>query len=196
MWNRCLVAVAMLLVSAWVGTPGPAAAAPEQGGGVKAAAPATRPSTRPATPLPAGLAGDWFWGSISPTKYWDRDTGEFVGHGYSGALSYVFGADGTYKRYFYLEQRLGGETSGIFSASEGTVAFTGDTFTLTPAKGTYRFTTGRKKPTERPMRQDELERPGLVFTWRLEKKREGGGPPVLMISKEGEDARAFNRGTE
>jgi hypothetical protein len=141
--------------------------------------------------VPAGLVGDWFWGTVSPTRYWDRDTGDFVGHGYSGALSYVFAADGTYKRYFYLETRLGGDVSGIFSASEGTVAFTGDTFTLKPTKGTYRFTEGRSKKKEREMRRDELERPGLVFTYRMEKKADGA--QVLMVGKEGEDARAFNR---
>lgn len=144
--------------------------------------------------VPAGLVGDWFWGTVSPTRYWDRDTGDFVGHGYSGALSYVFAADGTYKRYFYLETRLGGDVSGVFSASEGTVAFTGDTFTLKPTKGTYRFTEGRSTKKEREMRRDELERPGLVFTYRIEKKPDGA--PVLMVGKEGEDARAFSKSKE
>ena len=151
------------------------------------------PASRAAT-VPAELVGDWFWGNISPTRYWNRDTGEFLGHGYSGALSYVFEKDGTYKRYFYLETRLGGDVSGIFSASEGRVTFDGDTFTLKPTKGTYRFTDGRSKKTEREMRQDELERPGLTFKWRLEHK--AGVPPTLMIGKAGEDARAFARSKE
>jgi hypothetical protein len=164
------VAVASLAVSA-AGLAGPreqrekdVAPATEagDGGGAKGAA-----------AVPPGLAGDWFWGTVSPTQYRDRDTGEILGRGYSGALSYVFREDGTYQRHFYLEQRLGDSTSSIFSASEGTVTFTKDTFTLKPAKGTYRFVDGpRKKPRERPMRQDELERPGLVFTWRLEERRE------------------------
>lgn len=149
--------------------------------------------------VPAAVAGDWFWGTVSPTRYRDRDTGDLLGHGYSGALSYVFEKDGTYKRYFYLETRVVDETSSLFSASEGTVTFTGDTFTLKPSKGTYRFIDGpRKKPRERAMRQDELERPGLVFTWRLEQPREGekDEPPVLMIGKDGEEPRAFKRGQE
>jgi hypothetical protein len=146
--------------------------------------------------LPAGIAGDWFWGTVSPTRYRDRNTGDLLGHGYSGALSYVFEPDGTYKRYFYLETRVIDETSSLFSASEGTVTFTGDTFTLKPTKGTYRFIDGpRKKPREREMRQDELERPGLVFTWRLDRP-EKDGPPVLMVGKEGEEPRAFKRGQE
>jgi len=138
--------------------------------------------------------GDWFWGNISPTRYWDRDTGDFLGHGYSGALSYVFAADGTYKRYFYLETRLGGDVSGIFTASEGTVTFGKGTLTLKPSKGTYRFTEGRKKPRERAMRQDELERPGLEYKWQLEKDTDG--KPTLKIGKAGEEPRTFKQSSE
>src|SRR5687767_4129064 len=71
-------------------------------------------ATQPTTPAP--LVGDWFWGTISPTRYWNRDTGEFVGHGYGGSVSYVFEKDGTYKRYFYMETRLYGDVSTVFSA--------------------------------------------------------------------------------
>ena len=192
MWNRCLPAVvfvACVSLLVWMSNPG-------------SAAPATRPTAAPSTQpaagesaVPAELVGDWFSGTVSPTRYWNRDTGEFVGHGYSGALSYVFEKGGTYKRYFYLEIRLGGDVSSIFSASEGTISFSGNTLTLKPAKGTYRFIDGPgKAPRERPMQQDELERPGLVFNWQLEKK--DGGPAVLLIGKEGEDPRTFNRSTE
>jgi hypothetical protein len=158
------------------------------------AGPARAPATRPsAAAVPEALVGDWFWGNVSPTRYWDADTGDFVGHGYSGALSYVFAKDGTYRRYFYLETRLGGSVSGIFSASEGTVTFTGDAFTLKPTKGTYRFTEGRSKKRERAMTEDELARPGLVFRWRLAEKGKGK-PAVLVVGKEGEDEpREFSR---
>jgi hypothetical protein len=78
-------------------------------------------------------------------------------------------------------------------ASEGTVSFTGDTFTLKPTKGTYRFTEGRSKKRERPMTRDELERPGLTFTWRLEQGDEGK-PPALLVSKPREkDPQTFRR---
>lgn len=142
--------------------------------------------------VPPALVGDWFWGNVSPTRYWNRDTGDFVGHGYSGALSYVFNKDGTYRRYFYLETRLYGDVSGLFSASEGTVTFAADgTFTLKPAKGTYKFTEGKRLKREREMTRDELERPGLVFKWKLE---EGGAS--LVVTKEGEEARVFARSKE
>ena len=146
--------------------------------------------------VPAALVGDWFWGNVSPTRYWNRDTGDFVGHGYSGALSYVFNKDGTYQRYFYLETRLYGDVSGLFSASEGTVVFGADgTFTLKPVKGTYKFTEGKRLKRERAMTQDELERPGLVFKWKLE-EGEKGKPASLVVTKEGEEPRVFARSKE
>ena len=159
--------------------------------------PATPPAERPApttqkSTVPAELVGDWFWGNVSLARYVDRNTGDFLGNAHSGALTYAFAADGTYKRYFYLEVRPGGDVSGIFSASEGTVTFTGDSFTLRPTKGTYRFTEGCSKKREREMRQDELERPGLTFAWRLEKKAKDK-PADLIVGKPGEDPHTFRR---
>ena len=44
------------------------------------------------------------------------------------------------------------------------------------------------------MQQDELERPGLEFTWKLGKAADG--KPALAIGKAGEEPRTFSRSAE
>lgn len=165
---------------------------PQQPSPAKATAPAPRPGK---IAVPAEALGEWFWGTTSPLTYRDALTGDYVGQGYGGALTYIFYKNGTYKRYFFLETRLGSDYSSIFSASEGTVSFSADTFTLKPTKGNYRFSKGKDKPVrERPMEQDELERPGLTFSYKF--KKEDGDKAVMLVNQKDakdEEARIFQR---
>ena len=49
-------------------------------------------STFTGSTTPAPRVGDWFWGTNSPTRYWNADTGEFVGRS-GGNLDHVIPRD-------------------------------------------------------------------------------------------------------
>jgi hypothetical protein len=162
-------------------------------GAARAQGAAEKPSNPKATKVPASVVGEWFWGTVSPSYYVDRNTGEFLGNSSGGGSSFVFKADGTYQRYVLIQTRLGGSTSEIFAVSQGTVVFdeAKGTFTLRPTKGNYTFT-DNKKQRKRPMEKDELERAGLEFTYRLAKE---DGKTYLFIARKGEkpdEARRYS----
>jgi hypothetical protein len=159
------------------------AASAQDGGAAKQAA-------KPA-PVPAGLAGEWYRGSVSLARYVDARTGAYVGHNGGGSRTWVFAKDGTYKRYVYIDTGYGG--TRIFAASEGSVTFartsdTEGTFTLRPRKGTYTY----EEQGSRPMGRDALARAGTVFAYRLEAGSDGGGP-YLYVRRKGEASSEADR---
>jgi hypothetical protein len=150
-----------------------------------------KPATT-AAKIPSSLVGEWFWGTVSPSYYVDKNTGAFLGNSTGGGQTLIFKANGTYQRYVLIQTRLSLSTSEVFAASQGTVTFdeSKGAFTLHPKKGEYTFKDG-SNTRRRPMEKDELERAGLQFTYRFVKEDKS---TYLYVAKKGEkpdEARCF-----
>lgn len=106
------------------------------GGGKDATGPDD--SGLPRTDVPSSLAGDWFYGTISPTNFYDDHTGEYSGNAYGIGVYMQFAPNGTYKEYFYAYTQTYGCRTQVWTYMEGTVEVTSSSFTFYPSKGNYK----------------------------------------------------------
>jgi hypothetical protein len=148
--------------------------------------------------VPAALVGSWTWGSVNPGRYVDKVTGDYVGHAGGGATSYTFGKDGSHKRYVLIDMGAGWGNETVFSAMEGTATFdeAAGVFKVRLTKGTITFKK-RSGTTKRKLTQEDLDRGGTEFTYRLEK--DDKGTPYLLVNDKGKPAsegRRFNKDVE
>lgn len=157
-----------------------------------ASQPAT-PASQPAADVstPAALLGKWMHGSVSPTTYWNSDTGAFVGNARGTAGILEFDAAGRYKEYVYLELRTGNYTNKAWTVHEGTVAFAGDTLTIRPERGHYQFWTNGKQTTDRPMTPDEAK--GLTKTYKWTLTKDDAGNDVFTVPFEDGSSFVYRR---
>jgi hypothetical protein len=130
------------------------------------------PTTAPST-TPKPLVGKWMYGSVSPTTYWDADTGVFQGNARGSSGIYEFDDAGHYKEYIYLELRTGNFTSKAWTVHEGTVAFTNDHFTLHVERGHYQFWANNRLTTDRDMKPDECAKLSKTYAWTFGKNDAG-----------------------
>lgn len=69
---------------------------------------------------PAELVGEWRYGSVSGTTYWDSSSGAYSGHGGGQSDTLIFAKDGTYKEYAFIEVTpMAGWTTQSFTTMEG-----------------------------------------------------------------------------
>lgn len=137
----------------------------------------THPTTAPARAnVPATVVGSWVEGSISPTTYWDTQTGRYQGNARSLAQYFIFNADGTYKHYVYIEMRMYNMVTQVWTQMNGQVEFADNTFTLIPTAGHYK-TDGTRK-VDRPMTAEELAEKKTTYNWRIE---DNNDQPMLVI---------------
>jgi hypothetical protein len=136
-------------------------------------------TTRRAGATPPAFCGRWSYGSVSPTTYWDADTGRFAGNARGAAGILEFDDAGHYTEYVYLEMRTYHVTSKVWTVHSGDVAFDGDRMTLAPTQGHYKSWINDKPKTDRDMTADE--RAKLVKTYRWTMTRDDAGREVLTI---------------
>jgi len=97
----------------------------------------------PSTAIPASLrTGFWFWGSLGPIAYYDRD-GHQVGNGTEAARQYSFNevaGQGRLEFIQYLGLRNASNcVTEIYTTKKGTIAFEGtDKFTFYPVEGNFK----------------------------------------------------------
>jgi len=60
----------------------------------------------PRTTVPDELVGQWYSGNVSPTDYYNPNTGSWSGAGYGEGVLYKFTRDGHYEFAFQLTSRL------------------------------------------------------------------------------------------
>lgn len=128
------------------------------------------PSTRTAGPA---FCGRWSYGSVSPTTYWDSDTGRFSGNARGSAGILEFDDAGHYTEYMYLELRTYGLTTKAWTVHSGDVAVDGDRLTLTPHRGHYHSWIGDKPKTDRDMTADECAKLVRTYRWTLTRDDRG-----------------------
>jgi hypothetical protein len=161
-WTRDLVLVSAVLV------------------GVLCAA--GRAETPPPT-IPAGIVGDWVVGSISPTTFWDKQTGQFQGNA-RGMASYLsLRPDGTYKEFVYIEMRMYNMVTQVWTTMEGTYSADATTIHFTPTTGHYR--TAGTRTIDRPMEPNELAEKAKSYPWHLETSDRDGKPHLIFPFDDG-----------
>lgn len=148
--------------------------------------PATQPATAPAGgQVPNVVVGNWVEGSVSPTTFWETQTGKFAGNARGMAQYLTLNADGTYKQYVYIETRSYNITTQVWTQHEGTVTFNGNSFTLKPTKGHYKSAGSWK--IDRDMTEKELAEKTVTYKWRKEKDPNGAEMLVIPF----DDGSAF-----
>lgn len=121
---------------------------------------------------PAHVQGKWIYGSVSPTTYWDSDTGRFLGNARGSAGIFEFDDKGHYKQYVYGEMRSYNVVNKFWTVHEGTIEFTDTTFTIRPVKGHYNGEMGSRK-IGRDMTEEELKKAVATYDWRIERDDDG-----------------------
>lgn len=148
--------------------------------------------------VPMGVIGTWTWGTVNPGRYVNKITGEYAGHAGGGAVSHTFAADGTYTRYVLIQPGAAFPGESIFSVIRGKVTFneSAGTFTVRFTRGEISFEK-RSGITRRPLSREDMERSGTVFTYRLEKGK--NGTVSLFVNdriKPAKEGREFHRDSD
>lgn len=92
------------------------------------------PALAATSPLPAGLAGSWLFGSLGTLGYRDTLTGEWQNASSSGELVTIH-ADGRYERTRLLTMTTFSCTSKLFITEQGRVLVKGSQLTYQPSEG-------------------------------------------------------------
>ncbi len=155
-------------------------------------------SVRQPARVPAELVGSWTWGTVNPGRYVDKVTGDYVGHTGGGATSYTFGKDGSHSRYVLIDLGAGFGNETVFSTMVGTADFdeAAGILKVRLRKGTVSFKK-RSGTTRRKLTQEDLDRGGTEFVYRLEK--DDKGTPYLLINDKGKpvsEGRRFYKDVE
>lgn len=143
---------------------------------VTVASAALAPST------PAELVGKWKWGTINPTWFEDKYTGEYKGHGGGVSAYFEFEKDGKFKHHVYIEMNTNGYKNQTFTTMEGTVVVEGDAFRLKVDKGFYRARSnmGKSNNFDRPMTNDERAK-ASKNPYKWQKSKDSQGREVLLV---------------
>jgi hypothetical protein len=133
--------------------------------------------------IPREIVGDWVVGSISPTTFWDRQTGQFQGNA-RGMASYLsLAADGTYREYVYIEMRMYNLVTQVWTTMEGTYAVNGGQIAFTPTAGHYR--TAGTRHIDRPMEPAELQEKAKTYPWHMEISERDGKRHLIFPFDDG-----------
>jgi hypothetical protein len=90
--------------------------------------------------VPSEIVGEWRWGSISPTNFWNDHTGVYSGNAYGMSDHYVFNRNGTFKEYVYIYTQSYGCRTQVWVEMGGTVEFGGSSFAKTVTSGRFKTT--------------------------------------------------------
>jgi hypothetical protein len=141
--------------------------------------------------LPAELVGNWRYGRISPTNFWNDQTGTYAGNAYGMSDYYEIAAGGSYKRMTYIYTQAYNCRTQTWTEMEGTLTADAGRFTLAPAKGRYKVANNCAKSQNytRPMTAAELkEKQGETWTWSRVQR---DGRTVLAAGKTGRDEPVY-----
>ena len=89
----------------------------------------------PRTATPSELVGTWIHGLISPTDFYDANTGEWVDNAYGTAVLFTFTADGRYTQDILIKSSAYSCRTQVFVHNEGTTAIDGGEIRVYPTKG-------------------------------------------------------------
>ena len=145
--------------------------------------------------MPEALRGDWVYGTISPTDFFDRSTGAHLANAYGVGVYFTFGADGTFKQFQYNYSTAYNCRIETWTALEGTVTVEDGVFKTYPTSGKYRVANNcaRSQNYTRPMTAKErADAQGKAYTWGFE-ENPNDGKTYLMIGPGGNTRSHFRR---
>jgi len=89
----------------------------------------------PRTDTPSELVGTWVHGLISPTDFYDANSGEWIDNAYGTAVLFTFTADGRYTQDILIKTSAYSCRTQVFIHDEGTTAIDGNEIRVYPTKG-------------------------------------------------------------
>jgi hypothetical protein len=136
----------------------------------------------PVQAIPSELVGKWKWGTINPTWFEDKYTGEYKGHGGGVSAYFDFDKNGRFKHYVYIEHNTNGWKTMTFTTMEGKLVMEGDTFRLKVEKGSYKSRSNRveRHNFDRPMTAEEREK-SSKNPYRWKKATDPQGREILQV---------------
>ncbi len=121
----------------------------------------------PAGDVPRALVGDWRFGTVSMTTFWDGN----VFQGGSGtAAIFRFHDDGSFEEFVYIRQQNYGCVTQVWTSMEGVADFDEGVFRTHLRAGGYKAsdTCVERFNFQRPMTPEEVEKSGREYLWALE----------------------------
>lgn len=123
--------------------------------------------------VPTKLIGKWSYGSVSPTTFWDSNTGVFRGNARGSASIMQFNADGTYTEYTYFEITSYSIKTTSWTVQQGKIDFDNQCMDLTVTSGHYLVHVNDKVKTDRDMTPEEMKKARKSYAWRLDTDEKG-----------------------
>ena len=140
------------------------------------------------TDVPPALVGEWFEGSISPTNYYDSQTGRHLGNARSMGSILKIHADGTFEKYVYIYMRTNHLESEVWTTIKGNLSFKKNKIALTATNGHYKSNVASKK-VDREMTAEELTKNSTAYKYHLENDDKTGRAYLVMPFDDGSSFR-------
>jgi hypothetical protein len=156
------------------------------GGGDSATGPDPVDDSTPRTDVPSQLAGNWMYGSISPTNFWDDHTGQYSGNAYGFSDYVILSGNGTYERYIYIYTQYYSCRTQAYTVHRGTVTVSASAIAYYPQRGKYKVTDTcvSSRNYERNMTSEEVhDAQGESWDWEL--GTGSNGQTVLLLGPSG-----------
>jgi hypothetical protein len=139
----------------------------------------------PSTPVPSQLAGEWMYGTISPSNFWNDHTGQYSGNAYGIGVYLQFKPEGRYSQWVYIYTQQYSCRTQTWTYTEGTVTVSGSQISFYPSKGKYQASDNcvASHNFERPMTASELQaKQGETWGWQID---DSSGQPKLYTGPGG-----------
>jgi hypothetical protein len=88
--------------------------------------------------IPAELVGQWSYGSISPTNFWNEHTGQYAGNAYGVGAWFTFRSRGAYEQFIYQYTQNYGCQTQVWTRIRGNMEVQDDVLTFNPTSGEYK----------------------------------------------------------
>lgn len=142
-------------------------------------------SGTPVTPVPSTLSGEWVYGNISPTNFWNDHTGQYAGNAYGIGVFLDLKPNGRFTQMVYIYTQQYNCATQTWTHMEGTVTVNGSQISFYPTKGNYKAsdTCIASHNFQRPMSSSELSaEQGETWAWEID---DSSGQPKLYTGPGG-----------
>jgi hypothetical protein len=134
---------------------------------------------------PSNIPGNWAYGSLSMTDYYNASTGAHIGNGYGTSVLFSFTADGKYTQTIYISSTVYSCRTDVFIYNEGTVKWETTQFRVYPTKGRVRSSDTCNARFNFDRDDDIKSKQGDLYSWAFEKNA-SDGKTYLMIGVDGD----------
>lgn len=139
----------------------------------------------PVTDVPANLSGEWVYGMISPTNFWDDHSGQYSGNAYGIGVWLNLQPNGRFTQLVYIYTQQYNCRTQTWTQMEGTVTVSGSQISFYPTKGSYKASDNcvASHNFQRSMSASELSaKQGETWAWEIDTS---SGQPKLYTGPGG-----------